>query len=40
MGEMCLEDDVEQQLQLQRNWIRSEESFHLENVLINSSTKY
>ena len=40
MGEMCLEDDVEQQLQLHRNWIRYAECFHLENVLINSYKQY
>lgn len=40
MGEMCLEDDVEQQLQLHRNWIRYAECFHMENVLINSYKQY
>ena len=40
MGEICLEDDIEQQLQLQLSWINFAEVFHMEDTLINSYKQY
>lgn len=40
MGEICLEDDIEQQLTLHLNWIRFAETFHLEESLIHAYKQY
>lgn len=40
MGEICLEDDIEQQLQLHLSWINFAEAFHMEDTLINSYKQY
>lgn len=40
MGEICQEDDIDQQLKLHLNWIHFAETFHLENTLINSYKQY
>lgn len=40
MGEICLEDDIEQQLQLHLSWINFAEVFHMEDTLINSYKQY
>lgn len=40
MGEICLEDDIEQQLKLHLNWIHFAETFHLEESLIQAYKQY
>lgn len=40
MGEICLENDIEQQLQLHLSWINFAETFHMEDTLINSYKQY
>ncbi|MEG0708834.1 MAG: GGDEF domain-containing protein [Longicatena sp.] len=40
MGELCLNDDIEQQLQLHYSWIQFAETFHMEDALINSYKQY
>lgn len=40
MGEICLQDDISQQLQLHLCWIHFAETFHMENALIYSYKQY
>lgn len=40
MGEVCLNDDIEQQLRLHLSWIQFAETFHLEDALIQSYKQY